>query len=298
MRVSTMLSVGQPGFMQDIPRTHDPYVSCSALKAARLGGSDDAELPPVTEQIEVLIPADDAVFEVRYRLNNTLIKTVVMHGPVISIVPADKAHGAYRIRRSDVLVITLDPIFYREKALDALGRQAPDITESYTGDEPFIREIGIAMRCEFRRNGLPRPEYMECCAEMIAIHLAHNFGQRHSERGRAGLQQRKLRKVLDFIREHLNEKIQVEALAQTACMSPFHFARRFKEAVGLSPHAYIVTQRMHRAEDMLRNTALPLVEVAATVGFQTQAHFTGVFHRNVGVTPRAYRLGSRVPNVR
>jgi AraC family transcriptional regulator len=47
---------------------------------------------------------------------------------------------------------------------------------------------------------------------------------------------------------------------------------------------------MERAKELLRNTELSLVEIAANVGYQTQAHFTGVFHKRVGTTPRAYRL--------
>jgi len=76
-------------------------------------------------------------------------------------------------------------------------------------------------------------------------------------------------------------------------MSPFHFARMFKLATGLAPHAYITRQRMGRARDLLATTDLPLLEVAARVGYQTQAHFTGVFHRYVGTTPRVYRLQHR-----
>jgi transcriptional regulator GlxA family with amidase domain len=50
---------------------------------------------------------------------------------------------------------------------------------------------------------------------------------------------------------------------------------------------------MERAKGLLRNSELPLVDVAANVGFETQAHFTEVFHKHAGLTPRAYRLASR-----
>jgi AraC family transcriptional regulator len=82
-------------------------------------------------------------------------------------------------------------------------------------------------------------------------------------------------------------------LASQVHMSPFHFARRFKQAVGTPPHAYITHVRIERAKRLLATTNLPLIEVATRVGYRTQAHFTGVFHRYVGTTPRAYRVGSR-----
>lgn len=110
---------------------------------------------------------------------------------------------------------------------------------------------------------------------------------------RGGLAPHKLQKVLSYIDEKLAEPVGVRDLASHVHMSPFHFARRFKQAVGTPPHAYITHVRIERAKRLLAGTNLPLVEVATRVGYRTQAHFTGVFHRYVGTTPRAYRVGSR-----
>ena len=110
---------------------------------------------------------------------------------------------------------------------------------------------------------------------------------------RGGLLPHKLQKVLSYIEEKLAEPVGVRELASQVHMSPFHFARRFKQAVGTPPHAYITQVRIERAKRLLATTNLPLIEVATRVGYRTQAHFTGVFHRYVGTTPRAYRVGSR-----
>ena len=110
---------------------------------------------------------------------------------------------------------------------------------------------------------------------------------------RGGLAPHKLQKVLGYIDERLGEPIGVRQLASQVHMSPFHFARRFKQAVGTPPHAYITQVRVERAKRLLSTTSLPLIEVATRVGYRTQAHFTGVFHRYVGTTPRAYRVSSR-----
>ena len=112
-------------------------------------------------------------------------------------------------------------------------------------------------------------------------------------RSRAGLAPHRLQRVLACIEARLAEPIQVRELADEIHMSPFHFARMFKLSTGLAPHAYITRQRMDRAKSLLATTQLPLLEVASRVGYQTQAHFTGVFHRYVGTTPRVYRLRER-----
>jgi len=110
---------------------------------------------------------------------------------------------------------------------------------------------------------------------------------------RGGLAIHKLEKVLAYIEEKLAEPVGVRELASQVHMSPFHFARRFKQAVGTPPHAYITQVRIERAKRLLDGTNLPLLEVATRVGYRTQAHFTGVFHRYVGTTPREYRVGNR-----
>jgi AraC family transcriptional regulator len=76
-------------------------------------------------------------------------------------------------------------------------------------------------------------------------------------------------------------------------MSPYHFARMFKQATGQPPHLYVVMQRVSHAKGLLQDTELPLLEVAELAGFRTQGHFTGVFRRYTGQTPRAFRLGCR-----
>lgn len=109
----------------------------------------------------------------------------------------------------------------------------------------------------------------------------------------AGLPQDKLRLVLGHIDASLGESLKVRDLAQCVGLSQFHFARMFRRSVGRPPHGYLTDLRMERARRLLRETDLPLAKVATLVGYQTQAHFTGVFHERNGSTPRAYRMQSR-----
>ena len=99
----------------------------------------------------------------------------------------------------------------------------------------------------------------------------------------------KLRVVLAFIEDHLAEKITSAALAATVHTSPFHFSRTFKAATGLPPHAFVTMRRMELSKALLAGTELSIIEVALRAGYQTQAHFTGMFHKRVGTTPNAFR---------
>jgi AraC family transcriptional regulator len=105
-----------------------------------------------------------------------------------------------------------------------------------------------------------------------------------------GLSARRLKDVLEYIREHLDATLTLRELAAVAHLSLYHFAQRFKESTGLSPRRYIIARRVERAKQLLRGEEdLSLAQVAARTGFWDQGHFTRHFKRLVGVTPRRFR---------
>jgi AraC-like DNA-binding protein len=72
-------------------------------------------------------------------------------------------------------------------------------------------------------------------------------------------------------------------------LSEFHFARAFKQSLGVPPHRYLIQRRIARAAEIVKTTDKPLSEVALDVGFSDQSHFTRLFVRVTGETPRAFR---------
>lgn len=95
--------------------------------------------------------------------------------------------------------------------------------------------------------------------------------------------------VVDYIEAGIDQDLDLASLANVAAMSVYHFARRFKETVGMSPHSYVLSRRIRRAQEMLNCDRSSLVQVASACGFSSQAHFTAAFHRLLGVTPGGYR---------
>jgi len=110
---------------------------------------------------------------------------------------------------------------------------------------------------------------------------------------RGGLPPRALRRVREFIEAHLERNISIEALATTAGLSMYHFARAFKQSEGVTPHEYLVQCRVRRAQDLLAATDLPLSEIALASGFADQSHCARRFREHVGVTPSSYRWALR-----
>jgi AraC family transcriptional regulator len=113
--------------------------------------------------------------------------------------------------------------------------------------------------------------------------------------GRSGLPKWRLKRVAAYVDENIGEAITLAGMAAAAGLSRMHFAAQFRAATGIRPHEYVMRRRIERAQQMLLETRVSLVQVALSVGFQTQAHFTTVFRRFVGDTPYQWRCANREP---
>ncbi len=106
-----------------------------------------------------------------------------------------------------------------------------------------------------------------------------------------GLPGPRLRRVCEFIQHNLNQQLTLRDLSAVVHMSPYHFARLFKQSTGVPPHRFALRQRIARASELLHDVRLSIGEVGRLVGFRTPSHFTTAFRRMTGITPSAYRCG-------
>ena len=93
------------------------------------------------------------------------------------------------------------------------------------------------------------------------------------------------------IAANIETTVTLADLAGAAGLSSMHFAAQFRVATGLRPHEFLLRRRIDHAQRLLAEPRAKLADVAFSVGFQTQAHFTTVFKRIVGETPHRWRLG-------
>src|SRR4051794_35483170 len=99
---------------------------------------------------------------------------------------------------------------------------------------------------------------------------------------------RHLLRAKDLIDARFREPLDVPALARTAHVSPAHFSRTFKRAFGESPHQYLLTRRLERAAELLRNTDRTVAEICFAVGLTSVGSFTTSFGRTFGLSPTTY----------
>jgi AraC family transcriptional regulator len=101
----------------------------------------------------------------------------------------------------------------------------------------------------------------------------------------SGLSTPKLRRLLDCILANLASDLALHDLAELVDLSPHHLCRSFKQAMGTSPHQYILKERIERSKALLRIGNTSVAEVALSVGFSSQSHFADAFRKHAGTTP-------------
>ena len=132
--------------------------------------------------------------------------------------------------------------------------------------------------------------YCKCLALSVVVRaMEAGNGDPASFNSRIGLVPWRLRRAINFIDDNLSEPLTLRDIAEHAGLSRMHFAAQFKQATGLSPHAFLLHRRLETAKKMLLDGRFRIVDIALSVGFYSQAHFTTVFRRVLGTTPARWR---------
>ena len=92
--------------------------------------------------------------------------------------------------------------------------------------------------------------------------------------------------VTDYISDRLDRELSLNELAAIAQLSPYHFSRAFKQSTGISPHQYVIQQRIERAKQLVLQGKMSLADIAIACGFSHQSHLNRHFKRITGVTPK------------
>jgi AraC family transcriptional regulator len=123
-------------------------------------------------------------------------------------------------------------------------------------------------------------------ARFMNCFSAHPFSPAQYKGGLPGYA---LRQVCVHMEAHLAHDVSLAQLARIAGMSSYHFARLFRQSTGLPAHQYLTSLRLRRARELLVKSSLPLAEISREVGYESQSHFTAVFRKATGSTPKVFR---------
>jgi AraC family transcriptional regulator len=196
-------------------------------------------------------------------------------------------HGSWDCTPGEVLAVEIDPERARSYLHDDTTVVAPSTHLSVR--DPVLERLFDCMRSEVDAGCMSGRLFCEGLSLSLLARLSACYGGTEtSPRPTRQLSPQQLRQTVDFIDAHIGADLSIATLASQLGMSPYTFAKLFKATVESSPHSFVLSRRIQRAE-LLLGGPLSLSEIALTVGFTSQSHFTEAFRRRTGRTPSKAR---------
>src|SRR5262245_21808068 len=201
----------------------------------------------------------------------------------LAICPAGADCAADADESVDAILVAIHP---GQLALAAAEGSALDaqLVERFSGHDPRLLALARTLVRESAEDYANGPLFWnEVASAFIDSLVARNTA--HGETGSRGLLGKDVRQRLRaYVTAHLDEPIEVDALASLAGRSPFHFSRVFTRSVGMTPHRYVVHLRLKQAIRLVREGGAGLAEIAARTGFADQSHLSRWVRRVHGVS--------------
>ena len=251
-------------------------------------------MPAVTEPFIVWTTSGEA--ETQERENNgPWLTSRVKKGSMFLTAagaPYDFRYRTLTAEPYEVVLVLLSLPLFNEALREVFGANGAHarLRDLSGFEDPHLVPLLAQLRAEAARPAASRL-FVRGLAQAVAIHLARNYtALTEAARGEASaLPGFKLRRITDWMAEHLAEEFSLPRLAEFAGMSEFHFNRLFKRATGVPPSQYQIKLRLDAARRLLRETKKSVITIANEVGYSNPSHFAQLFRKETGLAPTDYR---------
>jgi AraC family transcriptional regulator len=223
-------------------------------------------------------------------LNDRYKQEKIQNGDIV-IIPAKTNHKSCWNRETEFMLLILDPIAIATSAWDLCDPDRIEILPHFAQSDPLVNQIGLTLKAELESSSAIGTCYVNSAANLLAIHLLRFYANQKPivKEYSDGLSRSNLRQISEYVKANLDRDLRLEKLAALLQMSTFYFARLFKQSTNLTPHQYIIRCRLEKAKNLLLLGDTSIVDVCQKVGFQSQSHFTQLFRKYTGTTPKKYQ---------
>ena len=169
-----------------------------------------------------------------------------------------------------------------ENLMAALGLSESNFVIDVEDPDELKRLFESSVRIEMAKNPLHSISACANTLSLIRIYAEARSRLERSERSRFS-------SVIGYMSENMARELTLGELADTACMHPTYFVRKFGAAFGMPPMAYLNRLRIYKAMSLLSSTESSIEDIADEVGIHDRSYFARIFKRHSGVTPTEYR---------
>ena len=207
------------------------------------------------------------------------------------LIPAGVTHQVWIHGDAEYLVLSLEPDLIHTSADELINTETIELIPQHCVYDPLILTVGMALKSQLELGNKGSQLYVESATNLIAAHLLQHYAThqllvwKYSD----GLSQSKLKKVVEYINQHLSTDLSLFDIAQQIGISQSHFSRLFKQSTGLSPWQYVIQRRVELAKQLLKKEELTIEKVSDRLGFASHSQFTIFFGKYTGISPKKYK---------
>jgi AraC family transcriptional regulator len=212
----------------------------------------------------------------------------------IEIYPADlpiSFHSHPTVKAMEAINCYIEPTFVAQIAHESVNPDHVELLLTLKTADLLIHQIGLALRSSLEGDGAGSRFYADSMATALSAHLLRHYSTRnhHFQDYEDGLSKQKLKQAIEYIQARLGEDISLNDIANELGMSQYYFCHLFKRSTGVSPHQFLIHQRVERAKHLLRQPNRTVTSIAMECGFANQSHFARCFRQCTGVNPNQFR---------
>jgi AraC family transcriptional regulator len=231
-----------------------------------------------------------APIHLSWKSNHEWTKTGCDTGSLVNLLSPEAGIETAWDQEFRALTLSISPA-YLERLVEMPNFR---FSEQHAVADPFLKEVVQLLYVEMCDGNFTEKIYTENLLVACILHLATEYpasGKKlFAPKGKLSAHQ--LKNVVDYTHAHIHTSISLAELAATVHLSPFHFSRLFRQTTKLSPYQFVLQMKIDYSKKLMRRKAESLSEVAYSLNFTDQAHFSNVFKKITGVCPRKFMLSS------
>jgi AraC-like DNA-binding protein len=204
---------------------------------------------------------------------------IEVQSPAVCLIPPGYRHDEFAKQEVDTIWIG----FQSRQVIPSRWRSAVTVVES----KPLLDLIGQLWLLAATTHGRIGPELDAQLANSL-----HRFLRLATE-GVPAPAADAMQHAVEFIMNHYADVVDMPGVARRHGFSTGYFYRQFRQRTGLAPNAYLTRIRLQAASQLLRQSTLPVKEIAGRVGLPDEAYFSRLFKKSNGVSPIRYRANPR-----
>lgn len=280
-------------------RKKNKATTCSAdYNWSSIYASSQSEYPfeayfsAVDDQLLVLHRSGPVTVDI---LNGAKSKRRVVPSGALHVVPGGTSFGFRLMGELDTLHCYIRRAVIEEVAAEmAEGDPSNiDIRPDFIDRDVKMINLMQAVMFALEDGDYATSLYVDCLSRAVATQLVRSYSNARLRTAPPAPDGSSLSPVVQqaiaYMRDRLDQSLTLEDISAVVNRSPSHFARQFRNNVGMPPYQYLLNLRLEKARELLEGTRLSIAEIAFECGFSHQEHLTRLFRRQFDTTPAAYR---------